>query len=129
MGGRGSAGGISDKGIKYGEEYSNLLATENIKFIKYNMAKSAKVPLETMSALKNRVYVLVKDDKLKSILFYDNHGKKTRQIDLDHAHLGERPHVHSGYDTEHKKEREKLTRTEKKYISKVRIAWEEHLKW
>ena len=49
MGGRGAASGISDKGKKYGTEFSSLLKVSNVKFVRYNESNNAKDPLETMT--------------------------------------------------------------------------------
>jgi hypothetical protein len=123
MGGRGSASGVSDKGLKYGTEFKSLLRVDNIKFVQYRLSASAKIPLETMSAGRNRVYVLVNRRKvLKSIIFYNNQGKKRRQIDLEHRkNHGFSPHVHIGY--EHSGKAYKLTKGDKAYVEKVRKIW------
>ena len=99
MGGRGASSGISDKGVPYGREYTSVLKSSNIKFVKKNDG-SASAPLETMT--RGRVYVTVtQDDKLKSITYYDNHNKRFKQIDLDHYHKIncnlEKPHTQYGY--------------------------------
>ncbi len=97
MGGRGSASGISDKGKKYGTEFSTLLKISNIKFVKYNDSESAKTPMETRT--KGRIYVTVNSqNELKTITYYDNDGKRNKSIDLTHEHNGKRPHVHKGYE-------------------------------
>ena len=94
------------------------------------MQKNAKPPIETMSAFKNRVYVLSKGDVLKSIIFYDKSGKRERQIDLDHAHWGVQPHIHPGYDALHQKSDKdiKLTKRDRRYINKVNRIWKEYKK-
>ena len=122
MGGRGAASGISHKGDVYGTEFTTLLQHDNIKFVRYNHSKLAKVPRETMSAEKDRVYVAVnRDDVLKTITFYGKDGRLRRQIDLEHAHHhGFSPHVHEGYD--HSKARE-LKKGDKAYVQKVRRLW------
>ena len=57
----------------------------------------ATAPLETRSADKNRVYVVVnRKGVLKSIAFYNKKGERRRQIDLSHEHEGKTPHVHIG---------------------------------
>lgn len=99
FGGRGASSGISDKGVPYGREYTSVLKSSNIKFVKKN-DESASAPLETMT--RGRVYVTVtQDDKLKSITYYDNHNKRFKQIDLDHYHKIncnlEKPHTQYGY--------------------------------
>ena len=55
MGGRGTSSGVSDKGKPYGTEYTTLLTSGNIKFVRYNDSGSAKTPRETMT--RGRVYV------------------------------------------------------------------------
>lgn len=99
FGGRGVSSGISDKGVPYGREYTSVLKSGNIKFVKKN-DRFASSPLETMT--KGRVYVTVTQyDKLKSITYYDNHNKRFKQIDLDHYHKIncnlEKPHTQYGY--------------------------------
>ncbi len=98
MGGRGASSGTSKSGKKYGTEYTTLLKSSNIKFVKYNDSKSAKTPMETMT--KGRVYVTVKANgtDLKAITYYDNDGKRAKQIDLDHFHNKKKPHTHEGYE-------------------------------
>jgi hypothetical protein len=121
MGGRGAASGTSVKGIKYGNEYVSIVLAGNMKFVRRKQ-EPANVPLETMAADQNRVYVLInKDGVMKSITFYDKSGKRKRQIDLTHTHNGENPHVHIGY--EHM-ETAPLTKSDKAYIAKAKRIWE-----
>ena len=56
MDGRGAASGVSVKGAAYGSEYKTLFRVDNIKFVQPRKQGSSPVPLETMSAGKNRVY-------------------------------------------------------------------------
>lgn len=56
FGGRGASSGISDNGIHYGKEYTSVLKSGNIKFVKEN-DRFASSPLETMT--KGRVYFTV----------------------------------------------------------------------
>ncbi|MCL2498203.1 MAG: hypothetical protein FWF06_06300 [Symbiobacteriaceae bacterium] len=122
MGGRGSASGVSDKGRLYGTEFETLLSIDNIKFLRHLTTTAATIPLETMSAGRNRVYVLVNEaGTLKSIVFYDSGGRKKRQIDLAHTHGGQRPHVHIGY--EHSPDIVKLTKKDRAYVDKTRRLW------
>ena len=128
MGGRGASSGISRKGIRYGEEFSTILSVDNIKFVQSKLTKNARIPLETMSAFKNRVYVIVANNKLKSIVFYNKNGSINRQIDLDHKHLNEIPHVHEGDVTNHHTNfKVPLTKSDKKYINKVNRIWKEYI--
>jgi len=123
MGGRGAASGVSAAGKKYGTEYRTILTHDNIKFVQPQKEGSAPVPLETMSAGKNRVYAYVNNKMiLKSIVFYDKDGKRTRQIDMSHEHDGLQPHVHIGYDT-HSDYYIPLTERDKKYVEKVERLW------
>ena len=125
MGGRGASSGISNKGHKYGTEYSTLLKSGNIKFIKYNDSKVAKTPLETMT--KGRVYVTVNSkDELTAITYYDNDGKRNRQIDLQKAHKGMKPHTHHGYEhneNDSKKGASKLSTEERKMVDRINKIW------
>jgi len=122
MGGRGAASGVSIKGYEYGTEFISLLSADNIKYVKYKHSNAATIPLETMSAGKNRVYVLLDvKNALKSITLYNKEGKLKRQIDLDHSHKGERPHVHSWHDLQRKLS--SLTKSDLAYIEKVRRIW------
>jgi hypothetical protein len=97
MGGRGAASGRSVKGALYGTEFSTLLEVSNIKFVRYNGSLSAKAPQETRT--RGRVYVTVNaQDDLTSITYYDTEGKRTKTVDLNHAHDRKQPHVHHGYN-------------------------------
>ena len=75
-----------------------------------------------------QVYVLVAaGNKLKSIVFYATDGRIRRQIDLDHKHMGQIPHVHEGDVTSHHvKFQIKLTRSDQMYINKVKRIWKEY---
>ena len=97
MGGRGASSGVSVSGKRYGTEYKTLYKSGNIKFVRYNDSDEAKVPMETMT--KGRVYVTVnRQDKLKSISYYDKSNKRYKQIDLDHDHNDIKGvHTHWGY--------------------------------
>lgn len=135
MGGRGASSGISTQKIKYGKEYHTIrekdangkmhfLKIGNIKFILQNKDGSAKTPMETMT--KGRVYVLVVNKKtgakLKSITYYDNSLKRSKQIDLDHPHQGENPHTHLGYIHDEYGTRH-LTMKEKRLVAFVYKIW------
>lgn len=125
MGGRGASSGISNKGHKYGTEYKTVLQDGNIKFVKYKESKSTKTPMETMT--KGRVYVIVNNkDEISAITYYDNNGKRSRQIDLQKAHKGIKPHTHHGYDhneNDSKKGASKLSTEERKMVDRVTKIW------
>lgn len=121
MGGRGAASGISDNGKVYGSEYTSLLTVGNIKFVKYNDSKSAKAPQETMT--KGRVYVTVNNkNELTTITYYNNDGKRTKSIDLNHEHNGKKPHTHHGYEHD-EYGTTRPTSKEKNLIDFVKKAW------
>ena len=118
MGSRGAASGTGKH--PYGSEYKTVLQDGNIKFVKYRLADNAKAPLETQT--KGRVYVTVNNDnELSFISYYDRKGKRSKTIDLLHAHDGKSPHLHTGY--EHNGKAEYLTDEEKKLLARVRKAW------
>lgn len=125
MGGRGASSGISDRGKKYGSEYTILYESSNIKFVQYNDAKSAKTPQETMT--RGRVYVTVnQENKLVSITYYDNLNKRRKQIDLEKEHRGMKPHTHHGYnhnENDSAKGASNLTTEERKMVEEVRSIW------
>lgn len=118
MGSRGAASGTGKH--PYGSEYKTVLQDGNIKFVKYRLADNAKAPLETQT--KGRVYVTVNNDnELSFISYYDREGKRSKTIDLLHAHDGKSPHSHTGY--EHNGKVTDLTDKEKKLLARVRKAW------
>ena len=125
MCGRGASSGISNKGHKYGTEYKTVLKDGNIKFVKYKESKSTKTPMETMT--KGRVYVTVNNkNELTAITYYDNNGKRNRQIDLQKVHKGIKPHTHHGYEhneNDSKKGASKLTTEEIKMVDRVTKIW------
>lgn len=124
MGGRGSSSGISDKGKKYGTEYHTVYQSGNIKFIKINEGNITP-PFETMT--KGRVYVTVSNqDKPKSIVYFDKHSKRYKQVDIDHPHRingkWTQPHTHKGYFHNEKGDREIMPK-ESKMIDRVLKTW------
>ncbi|MCD7916868.1 MAG: hypothetical protein LUF84_00120 [Clostridiales bacterium] len=126
MGGRGASTGVSDKGKPYGSEYTTVLKSGNIKFVRYNDSTSAKTPMETMT--KGRIYVTVNEqNELKAITFYDKNNKRYKQIDLSGpAHMIDGkpvlPHTHFGDDhDEHGTA--KPSEQEQKIIDKVNKIW------
>lgn len=131
MGGREASSGMSDKGKKYGTEYSALHTAGNIKFISYN-GGNAKTPMETMT--KGRVYVLInkQKDAPKSIIYFDTSNKRNKQIDLDHEHKGMKPHTHHGYNHAEyeigKKGGTNLTTKEHKLVERVNKEWYNYIK-
>lgn len=135
MGGRGSSSGISVKGIHYGEEYSTLFMSGNIKFVKMNkidgMNSATTAPMETMT--KNRVYVTISNDtgKPKFVSYYDKNNKRYKQIDLSGKthYVGKKkldpPHTHLGYEHEENGSR-RLSVKERKMVANVWKLWDNH---
>lgn len=127
MGGRGAASGINSKGMKYGTEYHTLLQYQNIKFVSINGGKSATPPMETMT--RKRIYVTINNqEKIKSIDFYDDSGKRVKQIDVTgrpHKIDGEQvlPHTHFGYFHEENGGTKRVTKSERELIDKVKRIW------
>lgn len=125
MGGRECfSSGISDKGKKYGTEYHTVYQSGNIKFVKINEGNITP-PFETMT--KGRVYVTVSNqDKPKSIVYFDKHSKRYKQVDIDHPHRingkWTQPHTHKGYFHNEKGDRETMPK-ESKMIDRVLKTW------
>ena len=118
-------------GKRYGTEYSTLLKSGNIKFVKYNDSNSAKTPIETMT--KGRIYVTVNaKSELKAITYYDNNGKRIKQIDISgepHKIKGKLslPHTHKGYFHSENGTFE-LSPKELKMVDRVKKIWYNHRK-
>ena len=81
--------------------------------------------METMT--KGRIYVTVNNNgELSSITYYDNNGKRTKQIDLLKEHKGIKPHIHHGYihnENDSKKGAGKLTTKERELVDIVQNIW------
>ena len=126
MGGRGASSGTSVKGNRYGSQYRTVYQSSNIKFVTKN-ARDSETLMETMT--RGRVYVHVEGDDLKSIVYFDNENKRTKQIDLDHPH---RPyfassHTHHGYlhnEGDSQKGAANLTSEEQQMVERIKSLWE-----
>lgn len=109
MGGRGASSGTSKLskdgkrgGNAYGTMFRAIIGADgkpivhgNIKFVEATDAnKNEEVLMETMT--RGRVYVLVANGKPKSVIYFDNDNKRSKQIDFDGRH-GSGGHVHRGY--------------------------------
>lgn len=93
MGGRGASSGVSKLGNAYGSQYHALLTVGNVEYVEKN-SKSSETLMETMT--RGRVYAVVDRGEVKSIVYFDNENKRSKQIDLA-DHLGLSPHTHVGY--------------------------------
>lgn len=122
MGGRGASSGTSEAGNPYGSQYYAVMTVGNVKFVSKNSRQSEPL-METMT--RGRVYAHVEGDDLKSIVYFDADGKRSKQIDLSHAHDGKSPHAHYGYDLpKGKHDANRLTPKEKTMVERVLNLWE-----
>ncbi len=95
MGGRGASSGTSKAGNRYGGQYHAVMTAGNVKFVSKNSRQSEPL-METMT--RGRVYAHVEGDDIKSTVYFDTKGKRSKQIDLDHEHEKKKPHTHHGYE-------------------------------
>ena len=112
--------------LKYGDEYRTIKHFKvdgyDIKAIVHNFKNEADKPLET--ATPNRVYVTFKHNKegedIKSIIYYDEQGRRSKQIDFGHSHKGAKDgHIHIGY--EHNEDNwEPLTDKDRQFVAKIK---------
>lgn len=125
MGGRGASSGISKYGNAYGSQYHSLLTVGNVKYVQKN-SKSAETLMETMTS--GRVYAVVDRGEVKSIVYFDNQNKRSKQIDLTDHH-GISPHTHIGYlhneDSPNGKP-VRLSIDERKMVDRVLSDWEKY---
>lgn len=127
MGGRGASSGTSRAGNQYGSQYQTVVTSGNIKIVKAN-AESSESLLET--ATRGRVYGLLNSKgNVGSIVYFDNKGKRTKRIDLDHSHKKMKPHTQHGYlggNHDGKKGASKLTLEEKRMVERVQGIWDNY---
>ena len=125
MGGRGASSGISKKGNPYGSQYRTVAKGSNIKIVEAT-DDNVESLLETMT--RGRVYGLVNSKgNLGTIVYFDNDGKRTKRIDLDHSHKKMMPHTQHGYLNEGydgKKGASRLTPEEKLMVERVSKLWD-----
>ena len=71
---------------------------------------------------------VTKEGKPKSIYYFDNNLRKTKNIDLTHPHNGKKPHVHHGYEHSHDDAHggTGLLTKEKQMVDRVKKLWEDH---
>lgn len=128
MGGRGASSGFSQKGNKYGSQYKTYFTKGNIAFVS-KVSRQSESLMETMT--KGRIYVIAGDRKLQKIVYFDSDGKRIKEINLDHAHLGMRPHTHHGYwhnENDGPRGATELSPEESEMVAKVRRYWYAYLK-
>ncbi len=79
--------------------------------------------METMT--RGRVYVHVEGDDIKSIVYFENEGRRSKQIDLSHAHDNKQPHTHYGYEfAKGEHGASSLTTKEKEMVERAIELWE-----
>ena len=126
MGGRGASSGVSAKGNKYGSQYKMVTQRGNIKILEPRQGNEEPL-IETMT--RGRVYGLLNSKgNLGSIVYFDNDGKRSKRIDLDHSHKKMKPHTQHGYLNEGydgKKGASRLTPQEKAMVDRVVKIWED----
>lgn len=125
MGGRGASSGLyyfRGKTYHYGDEFKSLLEVDNIKFVTKKDGTNLTAPQETMT--KGRIYATVSEEENKVIYitFFDDNNKRSKQIDLAHAHDELKPHTHTGYYHDEGGTRG-VNEEEKLVIDKVLKAW------
>mgnify|MGYP004687069885 FL=1 len=130
MGGRGASSGVSDKGKRYGTEYTTLAQFGETKVIKMNGNNSLTAPMETAS--KGRIYASVDNNgDIKHITFHDSNRERSKQIDVKgKPHNGLMPHVHVGYEHNEIADRD-LNDKERSFVTNLLNQWErkrKHLK-
>lgn len=128
MGGRGASSGTSKKGNPYGSQYKTLLVDGNVKYISKKMS-NAEALMETQT--KGRVYALVNNSAVKSVIYFDNNLMRMKTIDLNHSHNGIMPHVHHGYfhnEFDGAKGASKLNTKEQKLVDNILKRWQNHIK-
>lgn len=128
MGGRGARFGTSEKGKKYGTEYTTIYEFDKVKIIKYNGNKgNAKAPYDSM--VRGRIYAIL--NKNNDIQYITQHPRRKRadQIDLGgRAHVvnGEPlvEHIHIGYEHQGSTVRV-LNEAEKRLVNRIVTKWKE----
>lgn len=127
MGGRGASSGISTNGNRYGTQYRTVVSSGNVKIVRPK-AESTESLLET--ATRGRVYGLLNSKgDIGSIVYFDNNGKRTKRIDLDHSHRKMKPHTQHGYlggGRDGKKGASRSTPDEKRMVERVRSIWDNY---
>lgn len=127
MGGRGASSGTSKDGNRYGSQYHSVMTVGNVKFIEKNSRQSEPI-METMT--KGRVYAVVGGDDLKAIVYFDQNGKRAKQIDVDSPH---RPyfsgtHTHHGYfhnEGDSRKGAARPTTEERAMVERLKKIWDD----
>lgn len=125
VGGRGASSGVSVKGNPYGSQFRTVAKSGNIKIVEPREGNEETL-IETMT--RGRVYgVLNSKGEVGTIVYFDNEGKRTKRIDLDHKHAKMQPHTQHGYMNEGpdgKSGASRLTPEEKAMVERVTRLWD-----
>lgn len=130
MGGRGasSAWSVDKRGNPknpYGSQYHSVLTVGNVKYVQKN-SKSSETLMETMT--RGRVYAVVDRGEVKSVVYFDDQNKRSKQIDLADHH-GMSPHTHVGYlhnEGSPNGKPMRLSTDERKMVDRVLSDWEQY---
>lgn len=126
MGSRGASAGIADNGKRYGTEFVAKAQFGEIKIVRPTSG-STTAPMETMTP--GRIYATLnpKGD-IKHISFYDDEGKRVKQIDYGHKHEGADPHTHYGYEHDENGSYPGLSEADQRLADEVREWWNKNRK-
>ena len=141
MGGRGASIGTKfyhngKEWLKYGDEFKTVHTVGNIKFVENKIDTNTKAPKETRT--QGRIYVTVnkKEDKPQYITYYDDVGKKFKQLDINqhnnhkvsiNGKLVELDNKHHHWGYEHEEFGSgNLSAVERKMVANVLWEWRKY---
>ena len=109
---------------------TRLITSQNATAPKQFVRKRNEADESLMeSKTPNRVYGLIdQHNNLKSIIYTDKNGLRTKQIDIDGRHGGD-AHVHRGYfhnENSPNKKPTGLLSEERKMVERLRRIWDNH---
>ena len=119
MGSRGAFVNVNNGNFSFvenGQRYSTIGQIGDIQILSMGATKNVKAPEYSHSS--NRVYVTMKDGKIKHISFYDDNHKQIKVIDFEHSHHGIKPHIH--YNLDHTDKGIALSQDDKDLIKKIK---------
>lgn len=102
--------------VENGQRYSTIGQIDDIQILSMGTTQNVKAPEYSHSS--NRVYVIMKDGKIKHISFYDDSHNQIKIIDLEHAHHGIKPHIH--YNMDHTDKGISLSQADLDLIKKIK---------
>lgn len=119
MGSRGAFVNVNSGNFSFvenGQRYSTIGQIDDIQILSMGATKNVKAPEYSHSS--NRVYVTMKDGKIKHISFYDDNHKQIKVIDFEHSHHGIKPHIH--YNLDHTDKGISLSQADLDLIKKIK---------